>query len=64
MNTKDYFDKYFEIGTILTFFFYKWIIMVLNSCFFFGVGAQMAREALGRRLLGPKPRRGMDWAGP
>ena len=32
MDTKDYFDKYFEMSTILTiFFFYQWIIFNLNS---------------------------------
>ena len=31
VNIKDYFDKYFEMGTIPTIFFYKMIILVLNS---------------------------------
>ena len=30
VDTKDYFDKYFEMGTILTIFF-TWIILILNS---------------------------------
>ena len=29
--TKNQFDKYFEMGTILTIFFNKWIILDLNS---------------------------------
>ena len=35
MNTKDQFDKYFEMGTILTIFFNKWIILDINSVIFF-----------------------------
>ena len=31
MDKKDYFDKYFQMDTILIIFFYKYIILVLNS---------------------------------
>ena len=33
VDTKDKFDKYFEMGTILTIFFNQWIILDLNSNF-------------------------------
>ena len=31
VNKEDYFDKYFQMDTILIIFFYKYIILVLNS---------------------------------
>ena len=31
MDKEDYFDKYFQMDTILIIFFYKYIILVLNS---------------------------------
>ena len=33
MDKEDYFDKYFQMDTILIIFFYKYIILVLNSVF-------------------------------
>ena len=31
VDKEDYFDKYFQMDTILIFFFYKYITLVLNS---------------------------------
>ena len=34
MDKEDYFDKYFQMDTILIIFFYKYIILILNSQLF------------------------------
>ena len=61
VDTKDQFDKYFEMSTIFTIFFNNWIILDLNS----GMGERWCewgrRKENGRKKGAEKKKGGGDW---